>query len=248
VLGGQPRWQLRELSAQNSFGGMSTLDAHFGLADAAEADSVVVQWPSGIVQVLTHVPLRGRINIDEGSSTPVVGALVQASASAGAAQLEWQFPGVFGLVVRIQRAAADTDWIDVAQAVVDESHRVRFTDTAVQPGVRYGYRLILNVEGMPHAAGETWLQIPLHARFGFDSVGPNPGRGAVQIEFDLRAGAPGELEFFNAAGRRVARILVPATAGGHQVIRTGSELGAGVFFVRLRQGARSDRARFTLVR
>jgi len=75
VIGGVPRWQLRELSAQNSFNGMSSLDAHFGLASASEADSVVVEWPSGSVSVRTAITAGQRILVVEEDATAAGGGL-----------------------------------------------------------------------------------------------------------------------------------------------------------------------------
>lgn len=47
VVGGLPRWQMREISASTGYGGQGALDAHFGLGDAAIVDSLLVEWPSG---------------------------------------------------------------------------------------------------------------------------------------------------------------------------------------------------------
>jgi hypothetical protein len=56
-IGSQDVWQTREVNSQS--GGcnsaQSPLNAHFGLGDALIADSLVVRWPSGIVQVLADV-------------------------------------------------------------------------------------------------------------------------------------------------------------------------------------------------
>jgi len=46
---GETIWQMRELSAQNSFNSMLSLQAEFGLGDAASIDSLIVEWPSGII-------------------------------------------------------------------------------------------------------------------------------------------------------------------------------------------------------
>lgn len=54
TINGSSRWQMRQLSAQNSFNGHSYLEQHFGLADAAFVDSVLIIWPSGIHQVITN--------------------------------------------------------------------------------------------------------------------------------------------------------------------------------------------------
>ncbi|MCB0283602.1 MAG: VCBS repeat-containing protein [Calditrichaeota bacterium] len=46
-INGKPTWQVREVSAQNSFNSHNSLRLHFGLADAQMADSLQIIWPSG---------------------------------------------------------------------------------------------------------------------------------------------------------------------------------------------------------
>jgi hypothetical protein len=53
TLGG--KWQIREVSAHNSFQGQNDLRQHFGLNDAASIDSLEVRWPSGLVQTFTNL-------------------------------------------------------------------------------------------------------------------------------------------------------------------------------------------------
>jgi len=55
IIGGTPRWQLREVAANTGYGGQSALIVHFGLGDAAVADSVRFEWPSGNVELITHL-------------------------------------------------------------------------------------------------------------------------------------------------------------------------------------------------
>jgi hypothetical protein len=55
TLNGRPLWQMREISAKNGFKSQSELIAHFGLSDALIVDSLIVEWPSSIRQVLTDV-------------------------------------------------------------------------------------------------------------------------------------------------------------------------------------------------
>ncbi|HNM25588.1 MAG TPA: FG-GAP-like repeat-containing protein [Saprospiraceae bacterium] len=50
VIGGAPVWQMREVSAHNSFQSQNDLRQHFGLNDAILIDSVQVHWPSGLVE------------------------------------------------------------------------------------------------------------------------------------------------------------------------------------------------------
>lgn len=55
TLGGTPRWQMQEVTSQSGYAGQSQMDPHFGLGDAATIDSIVINWPSGIVTVLETV-------------------------------------------------------------------------------------------------------------------------------------------------------------------------------------------------
>ena len=63
VAGG--RTQIREITAGSSNKSQSMLPAHFGLGRAAKADSVQIQWPSGVVQTLRDVPPNQRLTVVE---------------------------------------------------------------------------------------------------------------------------------------------------------------------------------------
>jgi hypothetical protein len=54
VINNKPVWQMREVSAQQSYCS-ENLYSHFGLGDAPVIDSIIVKWPSGIKQYLTRV-------------------------------------------------------------------------------------------------------------------------------------------------------------------------------------------------
>jgi hypothetical protein len=62
---GASRWLLREIIAGDSLGTMQSLNAEFGLADAARIDTVRVEWPSGVVQELHGVAPRQFLTITE---------------------------------------------------------------------------------------------------------------------------------------------------------------------------------------
>jgi enediyne biosynthesis protein E4 len=58
-------WQMREVSAQSAYCSQNDLRVHFGLGTAAIIDSIVIEWPSGIVQFRTNVLPNQMINIQE---------------------------------------------------------------------------------------------------------------------------------------------------------------------------------------
>jgi hypothetical protein len=65
------------VTATTSSGYLSASDprVHFGLGDSAEADSIEIHWPSGIVQTLTKVKGDRQVQVDE----PVTGSATVAS-------------------------------------------------------------------------------------------------------------------------------------------------------------------------
>lgn len=69
VIGGQPRWQMREILASGSYGGQSALEAHFGLGDATLVDTLRVEWPGGGVEELTNLPVDRRLDLVQGHAT-----------------------------------------------------------------------------------------------------------------------------------------------------------------------------------
>lgn len=52
---GQNKWQIREVSAHNSFQSQHDLRQHFGLNEALVIDSLIVRWPSGTIQTFTNL-------------------------------------------------------------------------------------------------------------------------------------------------------------------------------------------------
>lgn len=55
TINGNPVWQMREISSQSSYCGQNDLRAHFGLGDATLVDSIMIEWPLGLVEYYTNV-------------------------------------------------------------------------------------------------------------------------------------------------------------------------------------------------
>jgi hypothetical protein len=75
--------QTREISAQTGGGnsGQSSLLASFGLGDASIVDTLVVHWPSGIVQTLTSVAVNQILTVTE-PQTALEEASLKSQASS----------------------------------------------------------------------------------------------------------------------------------------------------------------------
>lgn len=70
VIGGIPRWQMREISGQSGYCGQS-LESHFGFGDATVVDSLLIEWPSGNTDVFTAVATDRLLTIRERDTIPV---------------------------------------------------------------------------------------------------------------------------------------------------------------------------------
>ncbi|MBX3744051.1 MAG: VCBS repeat-containing protein [Verrucomicrobiae bacterium] len=70
TIGGRTLRQMRQVGGFDSVG-THELAAHFGMGDAAIADTVRIEWPSGIVQELHQVALNRVLEVAEGPLAPI---------------------------------------------------------------------------------------------------------------------------------------------------------------------------------
>jgi hypothetical protein len=62
---GAYRWQVRQITGGSGWLSHNELDAHFGLGDATNAETVRIEWPSGTVQEFHNVAPRQFLSITE---------------------------------------------------------------------------------------------------------------------------------------------------------------------------------------
>ncbi len=65
TINGESIWQMREVRSQTGYAGQNSLIAHFGLGSSTIVDSLIVDWPSGVQQVMLALPVDQRIDIME---------------------------------------------------------------------------------------------------------------------------------------------------------------------------------------
>ena len=74
TINGVSVWQTREVSSQNNgLGGQNSLKTIFGVRKATIVDSIVIQWPSGVRQVLTNHAVNQEITFVEECGSKVCG-------------------------------------------------------------------------------------------------------------------------------------------------------------------------------
>ncbi|HMQ06163.1 MAG TPA: CRTAC1 family protein [Saprospiraceae bacterium] len=70
-INNRPVWQTRWIQAQSGYCSQNSFVVHFGLLDAQIVDSVIVHWPSGVVQIMIDQPVNTILEIQE--DPPMVG-------------------------------------------------------------------------------------------------------------------------------------------------------------------------------
>jgi hypothetical protein len=68
MINGEHVWQMRDITAQSGYCGQNMLPAHFGLGDATIIDSLIIQWPSGIVDKFEAVNASQYLKVTEGET------------------------------------------------------------------------------------------------------------------------------------------------------------------------------------
>ena len=91
MINGQPIWQIRELSGQTGYLSQNSLNAEFGLNDAAVIDSIRIEWPSGIVQDTTEVAINQHLTITEKVPSDFIQVNFTANTTVGVPPLTVRF-------------------------------------------------------------------------------------------------------------------------------------------------------------
>jgi len=185
---------------------------------------------------------------DEATATEV--SLASASATTDKVQLTWYAADQPGLLATVERSTDGSIWTDLGVIHSDGSGRLTFEDTAIRPGERLGYRLLVVRGGISQFDAETWVNVPLAPRLHVDGFRPNPAGVAASVSFTLGSSTPALLEAFDLEGRRVWSSEVGSLGAGNHVVRFTWAVGlpAGVYVLRLRQDQLTETARSVVIR
>jgi hypothetical protein len=212
----------------------------------AKSDTGYVDQPGSCAfyYKLSAVDLHGNESrfamVTPAGPTGALAALESARYGAGGLRLVWSAAANPGLQADLYRWGSVGGWKCLGTLTADGTGRLVYTDEAVSPGRRYGYRLGIWDGDREVFAGEVWVDVPALV-LALRGVRPNPVMGSgLNVSFTLPGPAPARLELFDVAGRLVrARDVGELGAGHHEVDLGGGEaLPAGLYLVRLTQGGR----------
>jgi hypothetical protein len=104
-IGGQDVWQLREINRDSSRSAATDVRGYFGLGDATQADTLRVEWPSGLVQELHNIAARQFLAIVEPLPPRLAGTFLPDGA------FELMLTGEVGKVYAIERSETLNAWL-----------------------------------------------------------------------------------------------------------------------------------------
>jgi len=97
-ISGNSVWQMRKVTGQNGYCGQS-MQIHFGLGDASQIDSLIVQWPSGIMQTVDGSNINTYNTVIE--DTTLVSVNTESSDLPTDFQLYQNYPNPFNPATNI---------------------------------------------------------------------------------------------------------------------------------------------------
>ena len=177
-------------------------------------------------------------------ATPTQLSLEQALASPSHVDLKWFGASVGSMVATVYRRGESTAWAALATVTGDGSGWMTYRDAAVVPGTRYEYRLgVLGASGTQYF-GDTWVTVPVSAEFAIRQI-PNSVDGSLNVQYTLPNSAPATIRLLDVSGRELQTMRVSASG---QARLGGNNVTAGVYWVRLTQGAKSATTRAVFVK
>ena len=134
---GQDRWQLRQIASSDGRTGGS-LEAHFGLGDATNADLVRIEWPSGTVQELSNVAAQKFLTVTEPGGEP------RLAATRENGQVQLTLTGKQGSRYALETSTALPNWNSAALTVTvtNQSGAVTFPAPDAPNGAQRFYRAV----------------------------------------------------------------------------------------------------------
>lgn len=194
--------------------------------------------------------------LDWGGTSSEATLTPSASATPDAAHVEWSVEAATGSHAAVYRRDPGSQWAALAEGEVGANGKLVYDDATVQPGGAYSYMMVVGSQRGETFGGETLVRVPntlgvgdgMRADFALAGATPNPAIDQMSVSFVLASSEPASLELIDVSGRRLLGRDVGALGAGPQRIDlvTAGLVPPGMYFLRLRQGARVASSRVVI--
>lgn len=133
TMGGRVVTQLREIGVGSGWFTQNDLRAHFGLGDAARVESVEIDWPSGMNQVLSDVDVRRILTVTEPDDRLRVA--VSRGGGADGIPVAIHVSGMDAVTAVIESSADLQTWTELGRATPQngDSRNLVFPSNSKEP-------------------------------------------------------------------------------------------------------------------
>ena len=230
--GGQPRQQVAALDAVTGHATGWVADANSWVHALVVSNSTV--YAGGSFSWIGGYQRANLAAIVADLATPALPSLESEEAYPDRVQLTWVAADRL-LTANVYRRTEVTPWVPLAKLSADGSGIIKFEDTHVTAGLRYGYRLGVLTGGAEEFVGETWVDVPSTSKFALSGLRPNPATKNLMAAFSLPNSEPAQLTLLDVSGRMVvAREVGELGAGSHVLdLMPGRTIAPGVYLLRL---------------
>ncbi|MFC1547883.1 FG-GAP-like repeat-containing protein [Candidatus Neomarinimicrobiota bacterium] len=162
---GSPGWQMRQVSTSNGWLSQNSLNVEFGLGTATIIDSIVIAWPSGIVQILTGVDAdQFLLVLEQELSEPIAKVLPPTALTSTSAtlngivvpnggttnvQFQWGTTTAYGTTVGVDPVEGGAEDKPVSLAL-----------TGLSAGSSYHYRVLADNSAGTAMSGDMMFTTP----------------------------------------------------------------------------------------
>ena len=174
--------------------------------------------------------------------TAISATLLESVAQPDRVRLVWLVPEARAVIATVFRREQQGDWVRLGNATPDGASRLQFEDSAVSPGRRYQYRLVVRDESGEETLMEVWVEVPGEGAPSAPSLrfaAANPSNGRLEIQYGLPAAGPVRLDVFDVRGSRITTLTnSTSTAGWHAMTWNGQDgrgrtVASGIYLLRL---------------
>ncbi|MBT8380599.1 MAG: VCBS repeat-containing protein [Ignavibacteria bacterium] len=256
TIGGNPVWQMREVSAHNNFNGHNSLRVHFGLGNASSIDSVVFEFPSGQTKILITPAINTVHSVVEDIPAGYLKANFKADIISGEEPLTVQFSDLS--ISDLNNPTASWEWDfdnDGTIDATDQNPSYVYTQTGI-----YSVSLIVSngsdadtlirtdyvsVSSVASVEGEN--QLP--TEFNLYQNYPNPFNPSTLIKYSIPSESFVTLKVYNVLGTEVATLVnEKKTPGFYELNFGGEKLPSGVYVYRIETGSFTSSKKMLLIK
>lgn len=213
-------------------------------------------WGSDACNVFAAGVIGTILSYHSDVPTPVLISGLDARVVPGGVELAWTIIADEAIrSFRIQREHVGGGRIVVFDGgSLDDPTVRRFFDTTVGPGQEYRYTLTVVLPDGAEIESQTVTVITATPRLELYPTYPNPFHPLVHIRYSLPSSRTVSLSVYDPAGRHIVDIMRGQQSPGihdaewNGLDRNGAKVASGVYFLRLRSGARSITRKITLIR